>query len=221
MIVLRDTASCFSSGTQSTEQSYNISLTFPFDAELMGSRVYQRAVRSLFRRRNRPNEKANVASTKSQSINLYLTQETKDSCTKSRQIDAIIDESRKEMRKTCKILMLGGPNSGKDVVWERMKILNQGGYNRQVRLGYRDKVLSTVFDVSNLVLDECTRRGLDFVAESQRPLLETFIQQASSQHQRSSDDLLAMNREIFAILQECGGQTDLRSMDAIIGSSTS
>ena len=54
LIVLGDAASGFSTGTRSTEMSSNWSMVFPsLDAELMGTNVYQKAVRSLFKPKHR------------------------------------------------------------------------------------------------------------------------------------------------------------------------
>jgi transcriptional regulator of acetoin/glycerol metabolism len=49
LLVLHDAASLFSGWTDSTGNSSKMSRRFLFDAQLMGPKVYQRAVRSLFR----------------------------------------------------------------------------------------------------------------------------------------------------------------------------
>ena len=49
LIVLPDTASEFTKFSQSTENSSKMSRVFQFDAELINSRVYQRAIRSMVR----------------------------------------------------------------------------------------------------------------------------------------------------------------------------
>lgn len=49
MIVVIDKTSCQSTSTRDTDQSSKMSMKFQFDAELLGSQVYQRAIRSLVR----------------------------------------------------------------------------------------------------------------------------------------------------------------------------
>ena len=50
MVVVIDRTSGYSRSTGDTEQSSKMSLKFQFDAEILGSQVYQRAIRSLVRR---------------------------------------------------------------------------------------------------------------------------------------------------------------------------
>jgi hypothetical protein len=50
LIVLRDSASLFSSSTHTKANSSKLSMRFGFDGELLGSRVYQGTMRSLIRR---------------------------------------------------------------------------------------------------------------------------------------------------------------------------
>ena len=217
LIVLRDTASYFSGGTQSTEQSSKFSMKFRFDAEIMGSRVYQRAVRSLFRRRGRQYEKTNRTSTMSQPVNPYLSQRFKLSNSKSKEIDAILEEDARKRRKTCKILMVGGPSSGVHVTLERMILLDRLENIPQERLSYREKIQSTVLDDLSPILDECK---LDSVAKSHSTNLETLIQHILHQYQGSIDGRLASSQAIFRVWQDNTKHMDLRSMHTMGSFST-
>ena len=158
LFVLCDSDSCFDRWTRSTEKSSKLSMTFPFDFDLLRSRVYQRAVRSVFRYSVRHRIGA-----------LY----EKD----KRMTDK---EYRRMRRKEYGVLMLGNLNSEWDKILELMKILHRNGHARKEPAFFKEKILSTVVDLSRTVwqhyaddgmeIDDSKRKHVDIVFRQTLPL---------------------------------------------------
>ena len=117
MIVLQGSSSFISNRTWSTENSSKMSIVFPgLDAELWGTPVYQRAVRSLFKRtlsRNKESEAEGI----SKSSVVGITSELKEKAVKSDSIDSTLKKDRRNLARTVNLVVMGGGNGAMDAFW--------------------------------------------------------------------------------------------------------
>lgn len=125
LVVLRDSASLFSSCTDTTANSSKISMRFTFDRELLGSKVYQGTMRSLIRRVIHRGKETGTVSIRSQSTNRSLLSERKENAARSNQIDALITEDSKEFSRKANVLVVGLPQSGKSTLLSLMRQYNE------------------------------------------------------------------------------------------------
>jgi hypothetical protein len=152
LYVLRDTASCFSGLTNSTGNSSKMSTVFLFDAELMGSAVYQRAVRSLFRRTVRGRGR-DVDSVKLYSTTRSMTQWKKDGAARSRNIDALLKDDARRAQKDVNVLLLSGFESGQEIIMRDIQASNPPNYTISELKCFRTKVLDTLIDTISTILE--------------------------------------------------------------------
>lgn len=117
MIVLQGSSSFISNRTWSTENSSKMSIVFPdLDAELWSTAVYQRAVRSLFKRSlNRHKETQAEQSSKSSVIG--IKSELKEEVLKSESIYSTPKRDKKNWAKTVNSVVMGGGNGAMDAFW--------------------------------------------------------------------------------------------------------
>ncbi|MCJ1283789.1 hypothetical protein MMC26_003120 [Xylographa opegraphella] len=169
LIVLHDTASSFTACTNSTGSSSKWSKIFPFDAELLKSPVYQRAVRAVFkpsRRRDR-----NIEADLIKSVGTLRHQQMEEySRIRSEHIDDSIRENQKQMRNVIKVLLMGGTNSGKLTVLEHVRA-SHGCYSSEELKAYRREIFLVVVDAMNIVLRYANEIGLELESETSMEML--------------------------------------------------
>jgi guanine nucleotide-binding protein subunit alpha len=73
------------------------------------------------------------------------------------QIDRSLEEDAKQLRKECKILLLGSGESGKSTIVKQMKIIHQQGFNTEELKSYRVIVARNVLDSIKAVLSGLNR----------------------------------------------------------------
>ncbi|KAJ3155643.1 Guanine nucleotide-binding protein alpha-2 subunit [Geranomyces variabilis] len=61
-------------------------------------------------------------------------------------IDRSIEEDSKRLKRECKILLLGGGESGKSTIVKQMKIIHQDGYTRDDLMAHRSTVYKNTLD---------------------------------------------------------------------------
>ncbi|VDL78255.1 unnamed protein product [Nippostrongylus brasiliensis] len=67
-------------------------------------------------------------------------------------IEAQIDKDRQLQKKTLKILLLGGPGSGKSTIFKQMKILHMNGFTDTDYVNFRYLIHSNVVQAINQLL---------------------------------------------------------------------
>ena len=105
LIVLRDAASSCSRETDSTVSSSIFARVFPgLDNELMGTQVYQKAVRSLFRNRNKRTQDIH-------GLSAFMPPPRQPNSPASRLIDRQIKADKENMRQEIQMALIGGYQS--------------------------------------------------------------------------------------------------------------
>lgn len=154
MVVLRDAASCASKSSQSTGTSSKLSKVFPgLDAELMSSLVYQRAVRSLFKRASGKSALAILRSASDGALKRISTTDKRLSASVSTNIDAILEVERDLQRYQARLLLLG---SSSDIMYSflsMIKVFTGEPHNHEKLLEYRDSIVSLVVGSAKELLD--------------------------------------------------------------------
>ena len=108
LFVLRDEASSSSRLTRSTDASSILSRIFPgLDAQLMGTLVYQRAVRSLFRRMTGRKGSPKPSNNTRLTLPRREVQESKDRNRRSEAIDRSLSYDKNTAKREVKIAVLG------------------------------------------------------------------------------------------------------------------
>jgi transcriptional regulator of acetoin/glycerol metabolism len=138
LIVLRDSHSAMTACTAST-----VSQVFDFDAELMRSKVYAPAVRSLLRRVLRCNRAIDLETIRSSSTSRSRFSETEKEAARSKEIDSTLKAERKKESRGCEILVLGFSDSGKEEFVRQMESVHQGGYTEDEQKLYLETSNST------------------------------------------------------------------------------
>jgi len=133
LYVHRDTASFHS---RCTDNLSKISMVFAFDRELFLSDIYERVLRGSLKESLR-RQQADVKSTKT--------------------IDLALKAEERRQRRECKVLVLGGPESGAETLMKQMKI--HYGYSTEELFSYRDVVRSGVLKAMRAVMEHL--RGIE------------------------------------------------------------
>ena len=68
------------------------------------------------------------------------SQQEKEAAQRSAQIDRQIEEDGKNLRKECKVLLLGTSGSGKSTIVEQMRLVHQGGPCYDTNMSYREDI---------------------------------------------------------------------------------
>ena len=130
---------------------------FPFDAELLTSPVYQRAVRAVFRSSRRRDK--NVAHDSLKPIGISPNFEIEAyNRTRSEQIDDSLRENQKQIRNVIKVSLMGGANSGKLNVLEQILAYHRS-YSWKELEAYRTEILWVVLDAMRIVLEYADEIG--------------------------------------------------------------
>ena len=176
-MVLYDNYSICSSRTQSTGASSKLSKIFLFDTVLMNSPVYQRAVRSLFKRPRLPRRTEIVSSeaSKSQTIRQKLRAVSALGVEWSKIIGSMLERDRAEMRRELKLAILGQPSDAMDAFTMLSKTIYHAG-SQETLQELKIDVISIIFDYIHALLGDIEgERQLD-----QQSSIERFLRQAVS-----------------------------------------
>jgi len=159
-----------------TNRSSKLSVVFPFDSELLISRVYDRVIRGFFKEALR-RQQADLAPNESLSSQATPTMEkiaggvgtegttakgneakaktsrvrisrgiTVGTSERSKAIDRRLEEDRLRLRYEVKVLLMGSSDSGKEDIVNNMKIICQGGYSVAELEMYRPTIYKNVID---------------------------------------------------------------------------
>uniref|UniRef100_A0A0M3HPZ2 G-protein alpha subunit n=1 Tax=Ascaris lumbricoides TaxID=6252 RepID=A0A0M3HPZ2_ASCLU len=74
---------------------------------------------------------------------------------RNRLIEAEIERDRIALKKTLKILLLGGPESGKSTIFKQMKILHLNGFSDLDMVNYRYLIYGNVMQAVSQLLEAC------------------------------------------------------------------
>jgi len=72
---------------------------------------------------------------------------------KSQNIDKILEEDSKKLRKECKILLLGSGESGKSTIVKQMKIIHLKGYSEEELYNYRPTVFKNLVECAKAIIN--------------------------------------------------------------------
>ncbi|TMS34806.1 hypothetical protein L596_002323 [Steinernema carpocapsae] len=84
---------------------------------------------------------------------------------RSQQIDSQIERERVAQKKVLKILLLGGPESGKSTICKQMRILHMNGFSEMDMINYRYLVYSNVVQSINQILEGAQLLGVPISKE--------------------------------------------------------
>ena len=154
--------------TQSTENSSKMSRIFPnLDAQLMSTPVYQRAVRSLFKRSiSRHKEAGDDSSTNSSLIT--DRSERKEQTLKSKSIDSVLKRDQTRMASLIRVALLGQSNDASYTLWDQVWECSVEG--SQYLLQCRPQILSMIVEIINKLLANCDI----ILTEAQRSYVSTI-----------------------------------------------
>ncbi|KAI5828615.1 hypothetical protein K523DRAFT_244126 [Schizophyllum commune Tattone D] len=71
---------------------------------------------------------------------------------RSDDIDKMIEEDGKRLKKECKILLLGSGESGKSTIVKQMKIIHQDGFSQDELIAFRPIIHRNVLDSAKAIL---------------------------------------------------------------------
>jgi guanine nucleotide-binding protein G(i) subunit alpha len=80
---------------------------------------------------------------------------------RSEAIDRRLAEEATSLHRETKLVLMGAPNSGKELIMRQMKVLYAEGYPREERLGYRHAVRSTVRLFIHAMIDLIKDTGIN------------------------------------------------------------
>uniref|UniRef100_A0A914KQK4 Uncharacterized protein n=1 Tax=Meloidogyne incognita TaxID=6306 RepID=A0A914KQK4_MELIC len=87
-------------------------------------------------------------------FNFYRNEaEKREILRRARTIDEEIENEKLSFKKTLKILLLGGPESGKSTIFKQMKILHMNGFTDIDLLNYRYLVYSNLIQGINQLIE--------------------------------------------------------------------
>jgi guanine nucleotide-binding protein G(i) subunit alpha len=132
-----------------------MSTVFTFDRELFFSKVYERALRGSLKESLR-RQQTDIP----QVMQSGLKKQTERS--RSRAVELTLDGDLKRRRREYKVLVLGNPNSGVDIL-KQMMIAQSNSYSAEELLIYRDKVRNSVLKLMRTVIEHLIDKwiGLD------------------------------------------------------------
>ncbi|KAJ3042067.1 Guanine nucleotide-binding protein alpha-2 subunit [Rhizophlyctis rosea] len=95
-------------------------------------------------------------------MGLCGSKEEQESAQKSQAIDKAIEEDSKAFKRDCKILLLGGGESGKSTIVKQMKIIHQNGYTREEMLAFKPTIYKNTIDSIQALIMGIRNLGLAF-----------------------------------------------------------
>ena len=107
-------------------------------------------------------------------------QGSKEQDNRSRQIDTQIAEDAKGRRSEARLLLFGGPNSGKEEILKRMKMLHSG-FRHAERLPCRTVVFSTMVTAMQTLLYGLESMGLELQDDLERDQAYIICQESHPQ----------------------------------------
>jgi hypothetical protein len=131
LFVHRDTASLIS---QWTDNLSKLSAVFSFDRELFVSKVYERVLRGSVKEALRRQQGDTQARVRSQAI------------------DRGLEVDSRQLRRECKVLLLGSDESGKNEIVKQWKIVHQNGYTAEELALYRLTIYQNVVDCAKALI---------------------------------------------------------------------
>jgi guanine nucleotide-binding protein G(i) subunit alpha len=131
LFVHRDTASLVS---QWTDNLSKLSAVFSFDRELFVSKVYERVLRGSVKEALRRQQGDTQARMRSQAI------------------DRRLEVDSRQLRRECKVLLLGSGESGKDEIVKQWKMLHQNGDTAEELALYRLTIYKNVIDCAKALI---------------------------------------------------------------------
>ena len=154
MIVLQGSSSFISNRTWSTENSSKLSIVFPgLDSELWSTPVYQRAVRSLFKRSlSRHKETQTEGSSRSSVVG--IKSEMREKALRSESIDSSLKKDKQDLARIVNVAVMGGCNGAMD---EFQDILDENvdlELDDEVRLHCRIRILSIALESVRYLLED-------------------------------------------------------------------
>lgn len=131
LFVHRDTASLIS---QWADNLSKLSAVFSFGRELFVSKVYERALRGSVKEALRRQQCDTQARMRSQ------------------EIDRSLEVDSRQLRRECKVLLLGSDESGKNEIAKQWKILYQNGYTAEELALYRPTIYKNVIGCAKALI---------------------------------------------------------------------
>ncbi|MCJ1393510.1 guanine nucleotide-binding protein subunit alpha [Xylographa bjoerkii] len=208
LIVHRDAASGFTACTTSTGKSTKLSKTFFFDAELLSSPVYQRAVRASFKHSRRRDKNTGPDSLKpqpiSRNVESMLQKRTLKGKARSIRIERSFLKNQESMRsgkeelegKTRSMQIDRSPRENQESMRNAIKVLLMGGansgkvtvleqmkatlgdYDREALKFYRNEIILVVVDAMRTVLEYGEKTGLKMEDDESKKNVEIVLQQS-------------------------------------------
>jgi hypothetical protein len=121
---------------------------------------------------------ADSESIQSQSSTRSSIAEMKEQKARSKLIDKRIADDKRAMRSEAKLLLLGHPESGKQVVWDQLRNAWHGGYSLHERKAYRSDVFDVVVTAMQTLLEELEEREIILEGELSKKHMQTVFQTA-------------------------------------------
>ncbi len=107
-----------------------------------------------------------------------LSEEEQEALRRSRQIDRVLAQEKKNLRQEIKILLLGAGESGKSTFLKQMRIIHGEDYSEQDRLEFRATIYHNMLKSIKILVE--ARRRLQIPLEDQKN--EAYGQQIAGYH---------------------------------------
>ena len=202
LVVLWDASSLYSKPTLATDRSSQLSRVFPnLDAELMSTAVYQKAVRSLFKRSTRRSQKLDRTFRPENSPSRPQAQEAKQGAMTSKNINTMLLEDQQRTRGSeINFALLG--TSEKTITYFLSQLETTFGLNNRPK--YRPEILTSLVESMQSLLKNLGT-GLDASLEE-----EAFeCRQQALPLQQFTPKLASALRKIRMTLAESQDRNDL------------
>ena len=166
----------------------------------MGSPVYRRAVRSLFKRSTRRGKGTDIDSVISRSSTENTIAETKQRAAKSRHIDELLQQDAMNKKDHAKVLMMGGSSATRDTFVKQMRMCYPNKYSLRELQGYRDEVISTLCDTVRSLLQHLIELGWDVDNYMETGLVQAIFERPSRSYHLSPEIVVGIE-ELWHRLQ--------------------
>ncbi|KAI4523037.1 heterotrimeric G protein alpha subunit A [Schizophyllum commune] len=94
---------------------------------------------------------------------------------RSDDIDKMIEEDGKRLKKECKILLLGSGESGKSTIVKQMKIIHQDGFSQDELIAFRPIIHRNVLDSAKAILVHMKKLSVECEDFKNRPLQDKIL----------------------------------------------
>ncbi|ORY95523.1 heterotrimeric G-protein alpha subunit, GPA3-like protein [Syncephalastrum racemosum] len=120
-------------------------------------------------------------------MGLCWSSEARAERNRSEDIDRMLEEDSRKLKRECKILLLGSGESGKSTIVKQMKIIHQNGYSKQELESWRPAVYNNLMESVQDIINGLKRYDISFENEKNEYHAHRVAEYRPSEGNMSSD----------------------------------